>query len=421
MVTKIKLREWERFFFRGLKITPKDEAIIKELESRGSISIKPFLNGVEIETKSFVGGIKFSTFQLEIVPKVEETRNFLKMFSYTMEVEDIATYDDYFDTFLGPEIVTDILCLCFLKEVDLIIKKGLLKRYRRKDEALSFLRGKIDFAKMANRASRSSMTLPCIYDDLTPNVLENKIIMATLDKIYQHVSSQVLKNKTFFLKDLLGEEINKFKLSEDSFQKLKYQKDRLGNYYEKALELSYLIFQGLMLDTEGIIKNENPCFLINMNYLFEKFIGKILKETAPKEFKVFPQKVVGDYWDWNNKRRKPMIPDFQFFSGQELQFIGDAKYKPYDVKEIQPSDIYQLTVYSLVGNCQKAIAYYPSTRDKKGVQSKRFFIPVKGDKNFHIVFIGVFLEEIIDKIGSDGLSIKEEDKSGIWRKLNIEL
>ncbi|UMZ73724.1 McrC family protein [Natranaerofaba carboxydovora] len=413
----IKIKEWSKKFFPGYHLSPRDELHIMDLAKRGSVYINSFSSGIQVESTSFIGTVSFDNFQLVIYPKINNNKKLLKLISYTLELEDILTYEKYLESNLNEGLVTDLLVACLIKEIEALIQKGLLKRYREREENVSFIRGKVQFSRMAGQYAKASMALPCRYEDLTINILENRILLATLNQVLPLISSAPLKHKTQFVKDMLSKEVSHCLLSKEMFDELNRNKDRLAGYYEKAFELCYLIYNGLMFEYEGSTKSLHPSFLIDMNQLFERFIAKALQEVAPKEVDIYYQKSIGSYYyNSSNKKASTMYPDYQVYKENTELFIADAKYKLYDEIRVSQSDLYQLTVYSMVGNFSKAVIYYPSDKDNRKKEKDKndtLRLTLPDGKAIYITLMGLPLEELIESISHDGSTIISEYKENL--------
>ena len=155
--------------------------------------------------------------------------------------------------------------------------------------------------------------------------------------------------------------------------------DRLNRYYEQAFRICYLIYKSLCFTFEGTYFDVYPAFLFDMNNLFERFLGRLLEEFAPPEYEVICQRSLGGYYNREGKQSTLLIPDYQLLQNGKCFILADAKYKLYEDNKISPTDLYQLTVYSMAGRLknyhllsrnEKQVDYYdlPLPHNKTGIR-----------------------------------------------------
>src|SRR5207302_689891 len=93
---------------------------------------------------------------------------------------------------------------------------------------------------------------------------------------------------------------------------------------------------------------------VDMNFLFERFVIRLLSEYCPAGLRVEPQVSQGSAYRWRGNphgwHRPRLRPDIVLYdratNGPSL--ILDAKYKPLGARQHpSPEDLYQLTLYSM--------------------------------------------------------------------------
>ena len=186
-----------------INLKKEDYTLINELEEQRKIKVKQLSNGIEIETYSYVGVIRFSDFQVIISPKIEDVY-LAKMISYSYNLgkDDIKYFDPISNLGTKRGAITDIIALLYIGEVEQIFLKGLARRYKQKEETLSTCRGKIMFNDLARR-SNAKLTLPCRYRDLTTDIAENRLIYSTLKILKNQVNSKdILTSINVFIEKL---------------------------------------------------------------------------------------------------------------------------------------------------------------------------------------------------------------------------
>lgn len=154
-------------------------------------------------------------------------------------------------------------------------------------------------------------------------------------------------------RSLIGELEGRASLRFTELRSLVDDLDRRSSHYRTALTLVALIHQGARLG-EHAPDGELPLssFLLNMNLVFERFLGRYLSEHAPDDIRISTQEVRGDvfnYLDNASGWNRPTIrPDFVFRRHQNTIALGDAKYKNRYAHPPSAAELYQLTSYGLV-------------------------------------------------------------------------
>ncbi|MFW5981169.1 MAG: McrC family protein [bacterium] len=379
------------------KLSAEDLNIVNSLETQRKISIRQLSDGIEINTTSYVGLIKLSNFQIVITPKINKLQ-LAQMISFTYGLEHI----DYFELETEIEtksgLITDLLALLFVKETEKIMLKGLSKRYTEREENISSCRGKIVFNKLA-RNTTLGLTLPCRYQELTVDIPENRLLLASLIELGKYVTTSSLKRKINILSENLRKRVKYETLTSSLLKCAKQQKDRLTGHYTTVIELAEMILSG----TDFSLKSGRKrflSFLLDMNLLFEKFLYRYLAKTIEPGINIKYQKPLNNRYISSNGKEHRLIPDYSFYTNEELFAIADAKYKDYDNKDIYSGDLYQLTVYGIANRkgIDKIYLMYPSNKE---LIEKQYSLQIGRQKNIKIVLKGIPLYRMLDSLGND--------------------
>ena len=411
-----ELREWSRRDIPGITLTRRDLQTARILEQKGRIVIRPIASGVSIEARSYVGLVKLESLELLIRPKFIDDRDFYKMFAYAFNLDKIDLFKEDIMAPVTGGYLTDLLFNCLVREIDKILARCLLKRYREQVDLLTTLRGKVDFSRAMERYARGAVDLPCRYEDLTCDTLENRILLSTLCLITPFVSSSVLLDKVHFLREFFAEFVSLERNLGLLLKQLAYHSDRLNRYYEQAFRICYLIYKSLCFTFEGTYFDVYPAILFDMNNLFERFLGRLLEEFAPPEYEVICQRSLGGYYNREGKQSPLLIPDYQLLQNGKCFILADAKYKLYEDNKVSPTDLYQLTVYSMAGEAEKTIIYYPVTKK----QVDYYDLPLPHNKTgIRVYLIGIPLNLLLDKLDNYTLQFDEHFNNQIWSCLSL--
>ena len=144
----IYIKEWAKLKADQLKniygisqLRESDFTLLTKLENK--IEITQLANGIEIESGSYVGAIKFKDFQLIIEPKINKL-DLAKMIAFAYDLNDINIFKDTIGLSNQKSNITDLIALIFLNKAEKLFYQGLRKRYQERKEDISSCRGKIN-------------------------------------------------------------------------------------------------------------------------------------------------------------------------------------------------------------------------------------------------------------------------------------
>jgi len=378
------------------ELREEDAEIIRDLEEQRKLELRELKEGLEIKTNSHVGLVKLSNFQLIITPKIDKFE-LAKMLSFTLDLEDINFRESEVQTGVKEANISDIIALTFINKAEEIFLSGLVKRYKEKEKEISSCRGKIIFNKVA-RDSSPGLSLPCRYQELTPDISENRLILASLNELFNWVSNHILKIKLQIAAEKFSAKISREPLSGILLEEAKRDRDRLSEHYQPLIELAEII---LKQKDFRIISGERGfnSFLIDMNDLFEKFLYRYLLKICPKNMGIKYQSRLANKFISDKGSDYSMIPDYKFYYEGKLKAIGDAKYKNYSKREIQSGDLYQLTTYSIAGRgkTRQVFLYYPLERSEK-VEKQYSLKNNLGEERVKITAVGLPLKRMLNNL-----------------------
>lgn len=275
-----------------------------------------------------------------------------------------------------------------------LIKIGFYKNYILIEEDLSMLKGKIDFSKSIKTNVINQKRLICQYDILSTNILFNKIIKSTLNKLinYKNIDEE-LKNKLIILSRYFIK-IKDIKINNNTFKSLKYHRNNI--HYKFIINICKLVYNNLILDKNYnensgrfyIDKNENK----TMHRIYEKFVLNYYKINY-QNFTVKSQPIKWQIKNDNFNFIPNMKTDITIYNKEKCLII-DTKYYKEILKEhkgkkmIRPSHIYQIYAYmnniKFKGNI-KGILLYAGTNEiiNKNYQKEKFDYKIQ-DKYFSV-------------------------------------
>lgn len=324
-----------------------------------------------VKFSQYVGVIQIDTLTIEILPKADKAtestrvwRNVLiEMLRVTRKLkvnqvgqadvnkQNIHLLDIYFDW--------------FMREVEILIRQGLIKRYYKETKNVTALKGKLEFAGHISKNlihKERFYTSHQIYDkDHEIHQILNLALM---------VIEQLSKGSYLYAKckrvQLDFPEVSSIKCTATTFDKLKL--NRKSRPYEKALEIARLIIlnyaPNISSGSERML-----ALLFDMNSLWEEYILVQLKKACSNT----PYTVAGQqsqsFWGTMSLR-----PDIIIKKDNNTQVIIDTKWKQIEANKPSTNDLRQMYVYNDHWNSKISILLYPGSHQTK-IYHQKFSFP----------------------------------------------
>ena len=232
-----------------------------------------------------------------------------------------------------------------------LLRGGLDRGYIEVGEDLAGIRGKIDVGQTVKRAVRAKGRISCNYEEMTPDVLHNRILRSTLMALLRCVGMDLK------VRDGIRRAFSKFSgvsdicLNRHTFKLV--QLDRNRRYYWFLLSVCRLIHEHLSVDESSGHTRFSDFTDEQMAKLFEDFvIGFYQHEQA--EFKV---NGCGRTINWNDdgtsENQRSIIPRMEadvIMEAPHRRLILDAKFYSDALsgrfgEKLRSSHLYQLLAY----------------------------------------------------------------------------
>lgn len=291
--------------------------------------------------------------------------------------------------------ILDVYFELYLNEVERLVKKGLIRKYRKTQSNQNALKGKLLFAQNIQQNLIHKERFYCEHQVYDKNHLLHQILFKGL---------LVLKT---FVNDSLKDKLNRLLFEFQDYENINIQKkhfdkiiiDRKNHDYQKAIDIAKIII--LNYSPSLNYGNENLLTLLfDMNTLWEEYIFRILQKHKPNEIEVSFQN--SDKF-WENKRIRPDI----VLKSKDETFVIDTKWKIIEDKNPSDDDLKQMFVYNLHWKAEKSLLLYPKTNqmdssfgtfhyDNLGKKCKLGFVDITNEltiKNSEIL-----AKEIFDKL-----------------------
>lgn len=308
-----------------------------------------------IKFSQYVGVIQVDTLTIEILPKADRGsentvvwRNVLiEMLRVTRKLkvnqvgqadvnkQNIHLLDIYFDW--------------FLREVEILIRQGLIKRYYKETKNVTALKGKLEFAGHLSKNlihKERFYTTHQIYDK---NHQLHQILNQALLIIEQLTKGTYLYHKCKRVQ-MAFPEVSSMNCTTSTFEKLKL--NRKSRPYEKALEIARLIIlnyaPNISSGSERML-----ALLFDMNSLWEEYVYHMLVRASESPTKIHFQ---NQEKFWNSKTVKPDIV-VENLDGED--YVIDTKWKMINPKSPGDNDLKQMYVYNMYWNVSLSMLLYP--------------------------------------------------------------
>ena len=328
------------------------DALLKLNEYHDGTYFEPIAKGIKFN--QFVGVIQVDGLTIEINPKADkDDANFkwkgvlLKMLQACgkLKAESAGAAHVRRQNLNLLEVYFEL----YLLEVESLVRKGLIKQYRKQTKNTTALKGKLEFA---GHIRHNLVHKECFYT--THQVYDsNHFLHQVLSKALAIVSQFTKGSRLHDLSNrvlLNFPEVDQKTITAKELNKI--QLNRKSSSYNYALELARLIILNYSPDISGG-KEKMLSLLFNMNELWEEYILKQVQnacvgtqiKVAAQDSKLF----------WGNNSLRP---DIVLRKGGRT-FIIDTKWKRPDKSSASVSDLRQMYAYCRFWDAESAMLLYP--------------------------------------------------------------
>ena len=378
--------------WKGRQLLPRElERLLEFNDNNNNLYFTGIRDGIQFN--NYVGVIQIGGLTIEILPKADKIKatdedyrtwhgallKMLKVCKYiNLTSVSEASLKQRNNTLL--ELYFEI----YLDEVQLLLRRGLIKQYRRHTSNVLSLKGRLDFNK---------------------NIQQNLIHQERFYTEHQIYDFENLANQILLKALSIFPEIKEIPILKSHFDKLKENRKTVP--YSQAIQIAKMIILNYSPDIRTGQENMLT-LLFDMNKLWEEYIYRMLLKTNYKGITVSFQNKQ-KFWESRTIR-----PDIVLLHNTEFgtnTYIIDTKWKVLDINNPKPSDddLKQMYAYNLYWNAKKSMLLYPHSNSVnesfgkfwKGAptpednQCKVAFTSVLDEDNFLDFNIGV---KIIEKL-----------------------
>lgn len=254
-----------------------------------------------------------------------------------------------------------------------LLKRGFDRGYVQRHEWTSRLRGRVCFQEAIRRNATQTGRLPCDFDELSYDVLHNRILKATMRRLIRAEGLNQESAESLASLCRMFSEVQDIELSNRVFGQV--QLHRNNQFYDFLLKVCELIYRNLLVSEKSgaskfmdFVQDE-----AQMRVLFEDFVRNFYKvERKHHPFQVKREDIM-----WRlvalDSPSEGLLPKMQTdisLSSENRKIIIDCKFTPeatkthYESEKLRSAHLYQVFAYlnnqpegKLAPNCEVMLLY----------------------------------------------------------------
>ena len=322
-------------------------------------------DGYVLKPSSYVGALNLGDLAVVVRPKLPIDR-VMFLITYAMDPKNWRrdpvglTRDDD---------ILEAVALAFAYRTRQAIQRGLLQGYRREEDALSVVRGRIRFGDQVRRRFGVSPPVEVAFDEFTEDIEKNRLLKTAIHRLgHTFIRSKAARLEVRRLRPAFTM-VGLGSYRRGALPDVRYT--RLDEHYRPAVELARLIIENSSLELfHG--KIAGAAFLIDMNNVFERFLYVALREALGLSEGQWKHEA---RLELDEGRRIKMYPDMSWWpagparNGPRPRFVGDAKYKKLRPQGFEHADIYQMLAYCTAADLPSGLLVYAAGEDEPGTYS----------------------------------------------------
>ena len=320
-------------------------SVAPSVDSPGSHVLRP---------SSWVGAVNIGDWSVIVRPKIRMDR---AMFLLMYALDPIHWRNEAID--LAPDAnILEAVAMAFSRRTQRAIHRGLLRGYRREEDAHNTMRGQIRFADQIRRRYGLPLPIELAYDEYTEDIEHNRLLKTAIHRLsHAQIRSTAVRKELRRLRSAFGM-VQLGRYRRGAVPRIRFT--RLDEHYRPAVELARLVIENTSLELlKGRVSGIS--FLIDMNQVFEQFLYVALGEAL---------NLTNEHWQQQARLKLDkagsigMEPDLSWWepattgSAPRARFVGDAKYKKLDAPGFRHADIYQMLAYCTAANLPSGMLIY---------------------------------------------------------------
>jgi 5-methylcytosine-specific restriction enzyme subunit McrC len=315
----------------------------------------------------YVGVLQIGNFTIEILPKADKSNDELNgklkwkqlLIGMLREVGAIKIHaPSNSDLKLTTNSILDLYLELYLTEIEFLLHRGLVKRYRKTEGNTMALKGSLQFGKNIQQNLAHQERFYVNYTTYDAQHSIHSILYKALRLVKQINTNSALQSRIGAL--LLNfPEMPDLKVSEAIFEKISY--NRKDEHYQKAIEIARLLLLNYHPDV-STGHNNVLALMFDMNVLWEQFVYVSLKKEFKKQNKndLIETQSIKHFWQSSNKNKSHLEADIVINKGRENCVVLDTKWKNIGNSTPSPEDLRQMYAYHIYFDAKKVALVYPN-------------------------------------------------------------
>jgi len=320
-----------------------------------------------VKFSQYVGVVRVDDLNIEILPKVDASHNSEKAVWQGVLIEMLKQTKKLKVQKVGQAQVNkqnihllDIYFDWFLREVQDLCRKGLIKTYYKESKNVRALKGKLEFAQHLSQNLIHKERFYTSHQVYNQDHTLHQIINQALS-IIELVSKGTYLYSRCKEVQLNFPEVTAIICNEATFSKLAF--NRKNKPYKTAIEIARLIILNFAPNVSAGSENM-LALLFDMNSLWEEYVLIKLKEaTRDLDIEVFGQNSKR-FWNGITIR-----PDIVVKNGNNSSII-DTKWKNNKDNKPSTNDLRQMYVYNEYWQGRNALLLYPGVHNDALITSQ---------------------------------------------------
>ena len=352
------------YFQKGEKRQQLSKKQLEQLEAfYGDGKDFPYYNLINKGVKfcEYVGVLQIGATTIEVLPKADKTASKKEWQGKLIEMlKTVGAFNIHSPSSsnltLKHNSILDLYFELFIVELEYLVRRGLIKKYRKKEGNQLALKGSIKFGKHIQKNlvhKERFYTRHTTYDSIHKL---HSILYKALNLLQRiNANTSLISRIENLLLDFPI--LPNIKVTQSTFDKIVY--NRKNEPYENALNIAQLILLNYHPDIKQG-KDNVLALMFDMNLLWEQFVAYSLKKN--KAFQVSLQRSKY-FWKPQKGRSSSLQPDI-VVKFNKKNYVLDTKWKSLRGKNPSPDDLRQLFAYLHYFDAEKVGLIYPSNNSK---------------------------------------------------------
>lgn len=318
-----------------------------------------------IKAQNYVGVIGVGDRAIEILPKIDEVDDAARR--RLVQMMSIAGMLPHLEAGIA-DLASSVPCLldafmqAYARQLALEWRRGRISNYQKTDENRTCLRGKLLFHEQIRRNRLRPERFFTRADQFITDVPPSRLLKAGLDICRRYGTSEATRRgATTLLAEF--DEVSNHSFTDAELDLVK--PDRRIARFDPLLTLAKQFVRGRVPDRLG--RAATYSLLFDMNVVFERYIGCLLRRACPPPFRTQLQVTGRSLVLRDGKRKFRLRPDAAVRRGKQFLILIDTKWKLLDPAKshegVRQSDMYQAYAYAQEFDCPCVILLYPRFGD----------------------------------------------------------